>query len=243
MTDKRRDTLFQVDSVNEDFTFSEKVAEVFDDMLDRSVPFYQEVIRATAGLLGHLLKDGDRVVDLGCSTGTTLLALCQLMENDSLRYLGVDNSPAMLEKGRLKIESYTNTGNIGFLEADISEIDLPDSGAFLLNYTLQFLRPVLREELIERIHANLRPGGVLILSEKTISHDRLLNRVFIDLYHQYKRDKGYSELEIAKKREALENVLIPFSIEENRALLQEAGFSSIETFFQWFNFSSFVAVK
>jgi tRNA (cmo5U34)-methyltransferase len=243
MTNKPKDTLFQVDTVQEDFVFSERVVEVFDDMLDRSIPFYHEVIRATADLLERLLQDNDRIVDLGCATGTTLLEFCRLIDNPSIRYLGVDNSLAMLEKGRLKAELYSKKKKIDFLEEDITTITLPNTGAFVLNYTLQFIRPVLREKFLRTVFDNLRPGGVLILGEKTIRHDPLLNRAFIDIYHQYKRQKGYSELEIAKKREALENVLIPFSIEENRTLLEKVGFRSIETYFQWFNFVSIVAGK
>ena len=241
MIENKKDTLYHIDSVNEDFVFSERVVEVFDDMLDRSIPFYREVIRSSAALLAELLRDHDQIVDLGCATGTTLLEFCRLLKNEKIRYLGIDNSPAMLEKGRLKAQSYSK--NITFQESDITQIDLPQTGAFILNYTLQFIRPVLRENFLATIYANLRPGGVLILSEKTICHDPLFNRVFIELYHRFKREKGYSELEIARKREALENVLIPFSIEENKSLLRKVGFSSIETYFQWFNFASFVAIK
>lgn len=243
MTEKGKDKIFQVDSIDEDFTFSKRVVEVFDDMLDRSVPFYHEVILATAELLTKFLQDDDRVVDLGCATGTTLLQFCRLIDIPYLRYIGVDNSRAMLEKGRLKAELYSKKKKIDFIEQDIIDIDLPGTGAFILNYTLQFIRPVRREEFLRTIYDNLRPGGILILSEKTISHDHLLNRAFIEIYHRYKRQKGYSELEIARKREALENVLIPFSIEENRAILEKVGFSSVESYFQWFNFVSIAAVK
>ncbi len=243
MSDKPKDTLYQVDSIDEDFVFSERVVEVFDDMLDRSIPHYRDVIKSSAKLLQRMLNNDDQVVDLGCATGTTLLEYCRLIDNDTIHFLGVDNSPAMLEKGRLKAELYSKDNKISFLLEDITQIELPGTSAFILNYTLQFIRPVLREEFLTRIFANLRPGGMLLLSEKTISHNSLLNRVFIELYHDFKREKGYSELEIAKKREALENILIPFSVEENIALLRKVGFHSVETYFQWFNFSSIVATK
>jgi len=243
MADQPKDRIFQIEAIGEDFSFNERVVEVFDDMLDRSIPFYREVIRATAELLDRLLIENDRIVDLGCATGTTLLEFCRLMGSDEISFVGVDNSRAMLEKARLKAELYTKKRRIDFLEEDIATINLPGTGAFILNYTLQFIRPVQRESFLKKIYDNLRPGGVLILGEKTISHDRLLNRVFIELYHNFKRNKGYSELEIAKKREALENVLIPFSVEENRALLKKVGFASAECYFQWFNFVSIAAVK
>ncbi len=238
-----KDSIFTIDTINEDFAFTEKVVEVFDDMIDRSVPFYDEVIRATAHLLATSLKDNDEVVDLGCATGTTLLQFCRLIGNDSIRYTGIDNSEAMLTKGRIKAENYSKEKQIFFSNRDITTIKMKNVGAFIINYTMQFIRPLLREDFLGSIFSSLRPGGTLFLSEKTILHDPALNRKFIDIYHNYKKEKGYSELEIARKREALENVLIPFSIEENRKLLEKVGFTSVTTYFQWFNFASLMAVK
>jgi tRNA (cmo5U34)-methyltransferase len=237
------DRLYQVDTVPEDFDFNKRVVEVFDDMLDRSIPFYQEVISATAWLLENHLEPGDRVCDLGCATGTSMLKLSELLKGKELVLEGLDSSGPMLEKARLKAEFYGGRKEISFSREDITAIERPGTGAFIMNYTMQFIRPLLRPPLVKRLYDNLRPGGLLILSEKTIQPDKLLNRNFIDIYHRYKRERGYSELEIARKREALENILIPFSGEENRAMLLEAGFSPVMPFLQWFNFSSLVAIK
>ena len=238
-----KDRLYRVDTVPEDFDFNERVVEVFDDMLDRSIPCYHTVIRETARLLRAHLEPGDSVCDLGCATGTSLLFFVRELDGCRLRFAGLDSSPAMLAKARLKAEFYDQNSSVEFIEEDIARINRPGTGAFILNYTLQFIRPVQRPALIGRLYDNLRPGGLLVLSEKTILDDRRLNRTFIDIYHDFKREQGYSDLEIARKREALENILIPFSIDENRAILSEAGFSPVSTFFQWFNFSSFVALK
>jgi len=238
-----KDQLYRTETVPDDFDFNERVVEVFDDMLDRSVPFYQNVIKDTAKLLHTLLESGDTVCDLGCSTGTTLLHLAGELPDQELSFIGVDSSPAMLEKARIKAGFYARRQQIEFRQSDINELDMPGTGAFLCNYTLQFIRPAQRPALAARLFANLRPGGVLILSEKTVLPDNSLNRRFIDIYHRFKRDQGYSELEISRKREALENILIPFSIEENFTLLEQAGFEPVTTFFQWFNFSSIVALK
>ena len=243
MSKPSRDKLFEVDTVQEDFVFNERVVEVFDEMLDRSIPFYQEVIHSSARLLDVFLHSGDTVYDLGCSTGTTLLEFSRQLEEKGLNFVGIDSSEAMLEKARLKAELYSKQDQLSFFKEDITKMQHQDAGAFILNYTLQFIRPLKREAFLRTLFESLRPGGVLLLSEKIISHDRRLNREYIDIYHNYKKSKGYSELEISRKREALENVLIPFSPEENKDMLKHVGFSTVETYFQWFNFASFVAVK
>ena len=237
------DRLYRADSVPEDFDFNERVVEVFDDMLDRSIPFYHEVINATAKLLSCYLKPGDTICDLGCATGTPLLEFARLLKKENFQFIGIDSSPAMIEKAKLKTELYSQEESISYFQEDITKLDRPETGAFILNYTLQFIRPLQRQALVNRLYENLRPGGLLILSEKTICSDKRLNRSFIDIYHRFKRERGYSELEISRKREALENILVPFTIAENRRLLRNSGFETVTPFFQWFNFSSFVAIK
>ncbi len=243
MTDSPKDTLFNVEYVPEDFVFNERVVEVFDDMIDRSIPFYQEVIKASAQLLDSFLLPGDCVYDLGCATGTSLLLFCRLLSHKNLHFIGLDNSGPMLDKARLKAELYGKKESISFALEDITAFDHKGAGAVILNYTLQFIRPLQRQAFLSKIFANLHPGGILLISEKVICHDPRLNRQYIANYHNYKKSRGYSELEIAKKREALENVLIPFSVEENQAMLLKAGFTSVETYFRWFNFASIVAIK
>jgi tRNA (cmo5U34)-methyltransferase len=243
MTGSTKDTLFNIASVEEDFVFNERVVEVFDDMLDRSIPFYRQVIDAQAQLLDGFLQQGDSVFDLGCATGTTLLEFSRLLEHKDLRFVGIDNSAPMLDKARLKSELYSKQERLSFSLEDITAFDHQGAGGIVLNYTLQFIRPLQRESFLQRLFHNLRPGGILLISEKVITHDRRLNREYIDIYYRFKKSRGYSELEIAKKREALENVLIPFTIEENKTMLKNSGFVSTETYFQWFNFTSLIAIK
>ncbi len=244
MSEKKTDRLYRNPApIYEDFNFNEQVAEVFDDMLARSVPCYSQVIGMTASLLSKFLVKGDSVFDMGCATGNTLLQLSRRLSDLELRFTGLDNSPAMIAKAQRKTEMFTGKQQLNFVEADIFNAGIHQGGAIILNYTLQFIRPMQRLDFLKRLYGCLRPGGILIISEKTVAADSLLNRAFIDFYLQFKKKQGYSELEIARKREALENVLIPFTIEENRKMVEQAGFSTIETFFQWFNFTSFVAVK
>lgn len=237
------DTLYATGSVAEDFTFNDRVADVFDDMLNRSIPYYRTVVDGMAQLLASHLAPGSTVCDLGCSTGTTLLELARRLPELDLRYVGLDNAPPMLAKARRKSAMFTKSEMVHFIEADITSCPLPPASAIICNYTLQFLRPLTRQPFIRRIYEALPDGGLFFLGEKTISHASRLNRDFIDIYHAFKRQQGYSELEIAAKREALENVLIPFSLEENIALIRETGFAEIEPFFKWFNFTAIVALK
>lgn len=238
-----KDDIFKNQDMNREFQFDGKVADVFDDMLNRSVPCYRMVIEMMAAILDKFLQSGDHIYDLGCSTGETLVELARQLNHLDLNFTGIDNSPAMLSKARHKAEMFSPTSPINFREADIIDLDISGAGAIIMNYTLQFIRPLHRQEFLAKIHKALRPGGILILSEKILSPNPELNRTFIDFYLDFKRKNGYSETEISRKREALENVLIPFSAQENIDLLSKAGFTSHETFFQWFNFASIMAIK
>lgn len=149
MTAPSRDRLFEVDTVQEDFIFNERVVEVFDDMLDRSIPFYKEVIGSSARLLDIYLNTDDTVYDLGCSTGTTLLEFSRLLQDKGLKFVGIDSSNPMLEKARLKVELYKKQDSISFQEEDITSMHHTGVGAFILNYTLQFIRPLRREAFLK----------------------------------------------------------------------------------------------
>jgi len=238
-----RDDIFRNEEAVKGFVFDDRVANVFDDMADRSVPFYREVIAMTCQILQKFLREGDQVYDLGCATGSTLLELARQLDLKGLEFTGLDNSAAMLAKARAKAEMFSKSERVNFLEQDILSAELKETGAVVLNYTLQFIPPPEREAFLKKVHSFLRQGGVLIVSEKVLGSDVALNDEFTSFYHDYKKKRGYSELEIARKREALENVLVPLSIQENIDMLRAVGFVSVESFFQWYNFASFVAIK
>jgi tRNA (cmo5U34)-methyltransferase len=237
------DRLYSNGRVTEDFSFNEGVADVFDDMLDRSVPCYQTVVELSASIIRGLAESGSTILDLGCSTGSTLLTLSRLLADMDLNFIGIDNAPAMIDKARRKAEMYSKSSLLEFRTEDITRADLSGADIILCNYTLQFIRPMLRAEFVQTVHDSLPDNGTLLVSEKIISPCSRLNRKFISLYHDFKRSRGYSELEIAAKREALENILIPFTSSENLDILKKSGFNEVETFFQWINFASFVALK
>lgn len=242
-----QDRVFQQTTRIEDFAFDEKVAKVFDNMVSRSVPFYNEVQRIQADLIMDFLPEtGGIVCDLGCSTGTTIDHLSQHPKcPESTRFIGYDNSESMLDKARDKLSTQINSGSVSLITADLSALPtLPDCDIIILNWTLQFVRPIGREALLKAIFKALKPGGIVLLSEKILVNDPVLNRLYIDHYLQFKTSQShYTDIENQRKREALENVLIPYRLDENYELLERAGFGRIGTYFQWFNFACLIAVK
>jgi len=236
---KMKDKVFSK-GIDKKFEFDEAVASVFDDMLSRSVPFYKQNQELIISYMLHNLKEKSTITDLGCSTATFLLELFQKASSE-LELIGIDNSAAMLERARKKALAYG--AKIELIEGDILEEALPSSDFFVANYTLQFIRPLKRPKLVQNIYKNLSEDGKFIFSEKVVFEDKVFDKQIIDIYYEYKKAQGYSEVEIAKKREALENVLIPFTIAENIAMCKETGFKSVQTLFQWGNFVTFIAMK
>lgn len=227
----------------DDFVFDGQTAGVFDDMLGRSVPFYAEIQRMSVELAADFATPGSSIYDLGCSTGTTLSALDAAVD-PAVRFVGIDDSPEMLEKARQKLTAASARRQVDLVRSDLHDLDgISNASVVLLTLTLQFVRPLHRERLIRSICSGTNEQGCLILVEKLTESDTLFNRLFIKYYYDLKRRNGYSDLEIAQKREALENVLIPYRAEENEALLLAGGYRRVQPFFQWYNFAGVIAVK
>ena len=227
--------------ITKQFEFDEDVASVFDDMLSRSVPFYDEMLKLTTSFALKYLKEDGRIYDLGCSTASTLINISNHAQQEHINLIGIDTSNAMLNRASQKAKAYGC--DIEFIEDDIFNVDFKKSNVIISNYTLQFIRPLQREKLIKKIYNALDEGSVFIFSEKVITDDKILNKQFIDEYYSFKKTQGYSEFEIAQKREALENVLIPYSYEENKNMILDAGFKHFDCIFKWVNFSTFIAIK
>jgi tRNA (cmo5U34)-methyltransferase len=226
-----------------DFRFNKAVAQVFDNMVNRSVPFYGEIQRMIAELAADHARPGTRIYDLGCSTGTTMIGMDSLVD-PGIEFVGVDDSDEMLEKCRTKLTDAGISRSVQLVPGDLNEnVKIQDASVVVLCLTLQFVRPLYREKLLKKIFNGLCQGGVLILVEKILAEDSSFNRDFIKYYYNLKRRSQYNEMEIAQKREALENVLIPYKLSENNLMLREAGFHHVEVFFKWYNFSGMIAIK
>ncbi len=234
-----KDQLFN-NQIEKKFEFDEAVASVFDDMLSRSIPFYDEVRALIISLILAEQRDGKSLLDLGSSTAKFLLDLSSKMSAD-MQLKGIDNSQAMLNRAKQKSQAFGS--DVTLEHADMLEYHYENEDIVVANYTLQFIRPIERIFLIDKIYNGLNDDGMFIFSEKVVFTDKRLDKQMIDIYYQYKKTQGYSDYEIAQKREALENVLIPFTIEENIKMCKDAGFTSVDTIFQWANFVTFVAKR
>jgi tRNA (cmo5U34)-methyltransferase len=225
------------------FQFNEKVAQCFDDMVERSVPFYHQIHTLYAQILEKKNLFQGQIYDLGCSTGSTFAFLEKYFKNTSseVHYCGIDQSTAMIKKAKEKLSSSRH--HIELVAGDISDISFRPANAIIMNYTLQFIPLVQRASILKKIYDSLEPGGLFLMSEKIKSPSVSVHDLMVDLYYDFKRQNGYSEMEIAQKREALDNVLVPLDMEEQLALMRLMGFKACDVIFRWYNFSTFIAIK
>lgn len=230
-----------------DFTFDASVAAVFPDMLRRSVPGYETIISLLGVLAERYAQADSTIYDLGCSLGAAMLAMQSRLSDASIRFVGVDQSAAMLRQCRNNLEAMSDgkkhAARFSLLHGDVREVEITNASMVIVNFTLQFIDPADRLALLSRIHAGLKSGGVAVLSEKVCAEDAAESDLQQALHEQFKIANGYSELEIAQKRTALENIMRLDSAATHIKRLRRAHFSSVAQWFQAFNFCSFVAIK
>lgn len=244
MTTSETDIIFSnQQSQIKDFAFDAQVVEVFPDMISRSVPGYNTIIDTIGRLSSRYVKQNSNVYDLGCSLGAATLAMRRAISVSECQIIGVDNSPAMVERCKIHVNAFKGDTPVTIVEGDILETKIENASMVVLNFTMQFISPEYRQSLISKISNGMKPGGILLLSEKITSSDDICNELLVDLHHDFKRANGYSELEISQKRTALENVMKPDDLDTHKKRLQEAGFSHVTPWFQCFNFFSLVAIK
>ena len=245
----KKDTLFQSTIFGSgEFNFNEDVVAVFDDMIDRSVPHYQELQRHLV-YLSHTMVDAlgfaGNIYDCGCSTGATAIALAkQLSPYPNVAVVGMDASASMLEAALKKAHEHGVHDQLSFKQSILeSETMFPDAVVIIANLVMQFLPIGSRLQVLKTMYNSLKPGGALLLVEKTVPESSKLQKMYRSYYHEYKRAQGYSQQEVDAKEKALQNVLMPLSVTANLDLLKKAGFQVIEPFYQWFNFVGWVAIK
>lgn len=225
------------------FTFDERVAAVFPDMIKRSVPGYESIIAMTGTLAERYVQPGTRCYDLGCSLGASTLAMRHHIKQPDCRIVAVDNSQAMLARCQHVLANDNGNIPVDLVCANIQDIVIDNASLAVLNFTLQFIPVNERDTLLKNVCKGLAPNGVVVLSEKVVFDDETHNQLMIELHHNFKKANGYSELEISQKRTALENVLVPETLASHRQRLKKVGFSSVDVWFQCFNFASLIAIK
>ncbi len=226
-----------------DFAFDAQVVEVFPDMISRSVPGYNTIIDTIGRLSQRFVQENTNSYDLGCSLGAATLAMRKGIKTKHCKIISVDNSSAMVERCKMHINAFKGDTPVDVIEANIQDINIENASMVVLNFTLQFIDKAERQALIDNIASGINAGGILVISEKISHGDSIIDEHLIDLHHDFKRANGYSELEVAQKRTALENVMRTDSIEQHIARLNNAGFSHVSPWFQCFNFISFIAIK
>ena len=225
------------------FSFDETVVRVFPDMIRRSVPGYPSIIDMIGVLAARYAQPDTCLYDLGCSLGAATTAMAALTAEQGNPVVAVDNSPAMIHQAETLLAHAGLSERVRLLEGDVAEMDFEPCSMAVLNFTLQFIAPERRDAFIERLAAATVPGGILVLSEKIRFEDEAENALQTELHHAFKRNNGYSDLEISQKRTALENVLIPETLAAHEARLRKAGYQHIHVWFRCFNFMSLLAVR
>jgi tRNA (cmo5U34)-methyltransferase len=242
--DSDKDRLYaDVHEVIPDFVFDDRVARVFPDMINRSVPGYGTIINMIGTLAAQRVKSGTSCYDLGCSLGAALMAIHSAIDTEEVRLIGVDNSPAMLARAGMNLAGCKRHPAIELVCADVRDLRIDRASMVVLNFTLQFVPAEDRFALLKMIHDGMLPGGLLILSEKIVVANETAQHLFTEMHHGFKKSHGYSDLEISQKRTALEDVLVPESLDTHIDRLKAVGFSTVETWFQCFNFVSLLAIK
>lgn len=242
-----RDSIYKANPGTEPFRFNDAVARVFPDMLKRSIPGYAASIEAIGSLAARHVRADTVCYDLGCSLGAATIAMRQGIRKPGCRIVAVDAAEAMIRHCREVVDAETirnpDGSDIELVHGDIRNTDIRNASMVVLNYTLQFLPLDERGALLERICAGMNDGGLLLLSEKVVDEDPQMEQLLVDLHHEHKRRNHYSDLEISRKRAALENVLVPETVAAHRKRLREAGFARSSVWLRYFNFVSIIALR
>ena len=243
MTDNR-DNIFAapLDKLG-DFQFDQQVAQVFPDMIKRSVPGYSNIITAIGMLAKRFAQPDSNLYDLGCSLGAATIEMRRNVTTSNCQIIAVDNSQAMIERCLLQVNAFKSDTKVNVICSDLQNINISNASVVILNFTLQFIKPEERQSIISKIYDGLRDGGILVVSEKLRFENDIIQELLTDLHHDFKRANGYSELEISQKRNAIEHVMLTDTFATHQTRFKNAGFNTSELWFQCFNFSSMIAIK
>jgi len=238
-----KDRLFNKKMKPSSFSFNQEVAEVFPDMLERSIPGYRTTIDSIRFLASKYSKRGTNCYDLGCSLGASSIALGEGAVNNDCKIIAIDKSSFMTKRFSEIIKQEKLDLNIQIFNEDVLDTKITNASIVIMNFTLQFIRKQDRQYLIDKIYNGLNDGGLLLLSEKIIEGDKNINKLLIDLHENFKLENLYTREEIENKKESIKNVLVEDDIETHQSRLSKSGFTKFGIWLQHFNFASFLALK
>ncbi|WWP00465.1 MAG: carboxy-S-adenosyl-L-methionine synthase CmoA [Candidatus Dasytiphilus stammeri] len=239
-----RDTLFSSIILNPiDWEFNYQVAQVFPDMIKRSLPGYSTIVSMIGKLAKQFVQENTCIYDLGCSLGAVTFSIINNLRVADYKIIAIDNSPAMIARCKKKLKKCKLKTSIEIVEANICHISIKNASLVVLNFTLQFIHPNERKNILAKIYNGLNTGGALILSEKFNFTDNKIDQLMLSLHEDFKKSNGYSELEISQKRTMLKNIMLTDTIENYRQKLSDTGFTHAEIWYQYLNFGSFIAIK
>ena len=240
----KKDSIFKVGNFNDlTFTFNEEVTEVFEDMIDRSVPGYTSSLRLIENLSRKYFIEGTHCYDLGCSLGASIMSLIKDKGNREGKIFAIDNSPAMIAACEQKCADLIKTGKVKFIKQDVNEAQIDKASVVVINFVLQFLNSKDRDGLLKKVFLGMKQGALLILSEKIHFDNKFRNQTIDNLHHQFKSNNGYSKMEISRKRDALEGVLVTDLETLHLQRLESIGFKKVRKVMTNLNFMTLVAEK
>jgi|TARA_B100000809_G_scaffold262271_1_gene312884 tRNA (cmo5U34)-methyltransferase len=240
----KKDSIFKVGNFNDlTFTFNEEVTEVFEDMIDRSVPGYTSSLRLIENLSRKYFIEGTHCYDLGCSLGASSMSLIKAMGKREGKIFAIDNSPAMIAACEQEYADLIKTGKVKFIKQDVNEAQIDKASVVVINFVLQFLNSKDRDGLLKKVFLGMKQGALLILSEKIHFDNKFRNQTIDNLHHQFKSNNGYSKMEISRKRDALEGVLITDLETLHLKRLESIGFKKVRKVMTNLNFMTLVAEK
>ena len=240
----KKDSIFKVGNFNDlTFTFNEEVTEVFEDMIDRSVPGYTSSLRLIENLSRKYFIEGTHCYDLGCSLGASSMSLIKAMGKREGKIFAIDNSPAMIAACEQEYADLIKTGKVKFIKQDVNEAQIDKASVVVINFVLQFLNSKDRDGLLKKVFLGMKQGALLILSEKIHFDNKLRNQTIDNLHHQFKSNNGYSKMEISRKRDALEGVLMTDLETLHLKRLESIGFKKVRKVMTNLNFMTLVAEK
>ncbi len=225
------------------WSFGGKTHLNFDNHIKKSVPGYEfghELICKYFDFFVNI--EPKKVYDLGCSTGTLINKLNNRHANSSINFIGIDQETGMIETAKNNKRN-NNNNLLEFQNSNLYKIEFEKCSSIISYYTIQFIAPHYRQNLINKIYESLSWGGAFFFFEKTRRSDARFQDMSTHVYNEYKLSMGYSSDEIVTKSRSLVGILEPFSTKGNIDLLNRAGFIDIECIFTSFCFTGWLCIK